>query len=217
MKKLLAIVLTLLVGISAVSAQEFTLGVRLGAVFGFYSSSNEWFGDYDEKPKFNFNFAFYGAYALTDRLSLQAELNFMINQGIKYSFSDEWFDDEFNELSFTYSSFDIPILLKFAVAKEPVLIGFLAGPHLSFPLGKLMLSGDLEGSNVIYSQFNIEEITFGLTTGIFAGFPVGPGRITGDLRFLFDFKPVKGNIYGDIENMFTRRGLAFTAGYEISF
>jgi len=225
MKKLFAIVLTLLIGFSAVSAQDFTLGGRLGAVFGFHSFSDEFFypdsGLEEEHTKSNFNFAFYGAYALTDRLSLQAELNFMINQGIKFSFSEEYYGLEgAYKISITNSSLDIPILLKFAVAKKPVLIGLLAGPHLSFPLGKLILSGDIEDLDMVeYSQYSTNGITFGLSTGLFAGFPVGRGRITGDIRFLFDFTPV--NIhdfsYGKNFDTFTRQGVALTAGYEFSF
>ena len=146
----------------------------------------------------------------------------MINQGIKFSFSEEYygFEGGVYDINIINSSLDIPILLKFAVAKKPVLIGLLAGPHLSLPLGKLIISGNDEDEDmVVFSQYSINGITFGLTAGLFAGFPVGPGRITGDIRFLFDFTPV--NIhdfsYGENFDTFNRRGVALTAGYEFSF
>jgi hypothetical protein len=60
-------------------------------------------------------------------------------------------------------------------------------------------------------------ITFGAVAGIYAGYPLGPGRLIGDVRFLFDFNPLKSKQGGSSNDFLTRRGLVFALGYEFSF
>jgi len=100
---MLVVLLVFCISAASVFAQhegQFTFGARLGPSFGFNSSGDiipmlrdELFYDLGFRPSIsegmnvNFNFALYGNYAFTDRLSLQAELNFMINQGYELSIS----------------------------------------------------------------------------------------------------------------------------------
>jgi hypothetical protein len=108
-----------------------------------------------------------------------------------------------------YTSLDIPVLFKYSFLTRPVVFGAMAGPHLSIPLGKGTIADSEEKD-----KFNIDTFaTFGLTLGAFGGYPVGPGRIVGDLRFLFDFNGLKDSDFTYMK----RRALALTVGYEISF
>ena len=234
MKKLLVVVFMLLAGISTVNAQQFTLGARLGTLFGFHAEDEylkTYIGIENTKSKINLNFAAYGAFAMTDKLSLQTELSFMIKQGIKVnlSFEDNGLHSNISE-TFFYSSLDIPLLLAFTFTEKPVLIGLLAGPHVSFPLDKFYVeipekefdkfNFDNVGiqMNVNAVGYDTDGVTFGLTAGLFTKFPVGPGRIVGDIRCLLDFIPIKARIPNiSTYQFFTRRGLALTLGYEFSF
>ena len=205
MKKLLVVVLTLLVGISAISAQHFVIGGRLGALYGFHALELEL--DVNYNSKINFNFAGYMAYALNDRFSIQGELNFMLNQGIEVQIYS----------SLTYSSLDIPVLFKYAFIDSPALIGFQAGPHLSIPISKVKIfTKNYEPDELI--EMDTDGTAIGLTAGLFAGSPVGPGFFVVDIRLLFDITAQKIKIedYGT-ENMIKRRGIAMTIGYELLF
>ncbi|MDR2471771.1 MAG: outer membrane beta-barrel protein [Treponema sp.] len=215
MKKLILMTVVFCAVLSAAHAQ-WTVGGRLGPMFGFHTSGagmNSLAGTgigISEKSKMNFVIAAYGSYAFTSKLSLQPELNVMINQGQKLS-------SVFGSGDVVYTSLDIPVLVKFtiwepAVAGKPLSLGLHAGPLLSIPLGgiKTKISG-------YSSEIDTDGITFGITTGTYAAYPLGPGRIVADLRFLFDFNAVKAKSSGVSVDYFTRRGLIFTAGYEISF
>ena len=236
MKKQLIVVLVFLAGISAVSAQQagqFSAGARLGGVFGFHSMDV----DFDDiESKMNFNFGVYGAYAVMDGLSIQAELNFMITQGVKESFSYYWEDDYYGDYysekgtsTITYSSLDIPILVKYTLMYEPMLIGILAGPYLSIPISDMEASFDVSveeyDSYYGYDYYTgsgtnktpTDGITFGLTAGLFLGYPIGPGLFVGDIRFSFDLSSQKAKERGESFDVISRRGLAVSVGYEISF
>ena len=214
MKKFVVAVLIFCVAFTALHAQhagEWGAGGRLGPVFGFHSPSaflkNE-FGSGDSL--INFNFAAFLNYAFVDRLSVQGELNFMISQGMKWSMWG-WTAEG------TYSSLDIPILIKYAFIDDPLRVGILGGLHLSFPLGKVKFSYS-EGGYTETQEFDSEGISFGLTAGGFLGYPLGPGRLIGDLRFIFDLATVRMKFPGSSsEDTLTRRGLAIGVGYEFSF
>ncbi|MCL2480202.1 MAG: PorT family protein [Spirochaetaceae bacterium] len=230
MKKRLVVIFVLLMvvtGLFAQQAGQFSVGSRLGPSFGFNNS-----GDFVDLLKLtliaedpflanmisisnerltNFNFVLYGAYTIIDNLSLQAELNFMINQG--YKIETTMLGLSLGSTKITYSSLDIPILLKYTFVNNPALFGILAGPHISIPLGKAKISGF-----GMSEKFNIENFaTFGLTAGIFGGYQIGPGRILADLRFVFDFNALEEKEEVITIEFMKRRALSLTAGYEISF
>jgi hypothetical protein len=231
MKKLPVTVIILFMAASAVGAQQFAVGGRLGALFGLHGFTGGnflFFGlegvpaDYSidtEKSKTNINFAVYGLYAFSDRFALQAELNFMLNQGMKLSgFYEESEDDGFSYnyiLTGTYSSLDIPVLINFTVIGRPFLLGLIAGSHFSIPIGKFETSYSRKDHSDAGS-FDIDGITLGATGGIFAGFPAGPGNIVADIRFVFDFNELK-KIGGMAAEFGRRRGIAATLGYEFVF
>ena len=185
-------------------------GFRLGGAFGLWagleSGSGQvmnYFYQYDESNRFSFNFALYYVHMFTNSMALQAELNFLINQGIEGEWSvrtgphgtrtrlsSEW----------TYTSIDIPVLFRFRLFQE--LFGFatghfLAGPHISIPI-----AGD-----------NVDDavMTYGLTIGGTGYFQMGPGHLVGDMRFITDFN-------GAFDGASARRQvLSITMGYQWTF
>ena len=101
MKKVLVVILVFLsaaAGLQAHQTGQFTLGSRIGWTIGF--NNPQTFGDFlipfmtlpsnvsvSSGNSTNFNFAVFGYYSITDRFSVQSELNFMFNQGYDLRFS----------------------------------------------------------------------------------------------------------------------------------
>jgi len=213
MKKTLIVVFVLLMvttGLHAQRAGLHTFGFRLGGAFGMHGStgyvyiSDRHYSLDNTGRLFNFNAALHWAYTIRNNLGIQAELNFMINQGSRVSAHGwrpgpgggyhDWISGRL-----TYTSLDIPILLRLGLLFNGH-IGFLAGPHLAIPLG----GGSFDGRNIEESS-----AAFGFTTGFYLLLPIGAGRIVGDLRYVFDFSRAMGEM--------RRRALPITLGYEMSF
>jgi len=208
MKKKLIVLLVLLTlgtGLYAQQAGTRFFGFRLGGAFGLWAGLeddrhyifNGWgYYDFEESNRLNFNFAVYYAYTFRNNLSLQMELNFMVNQG----FEEErqrgpHVGEERRTTEITYTSLDIPILLRYSFFHG--LLGFLIGPHISIPI-----AGDFSED---------ASITFGLTVGGRGTMAVGQrGYIVGEMRFLADFNEV-------FDDGRRRQALAITLGYEWSF
>jgi hypothetical protein len=212
MKKFYLVVAVFWMCITALYAQnagEFAIGARAGALIGFHEIASEFRGQVgvSEKSLMNLNIAAYGAYAVMDRTSIQPELNFMISQGMERTSRGEI-------IKCVYSSLDIPVLIKYAFLNDSARFGFQAGPHVSIPIGKLEISVP----NDRPEEFPFDGITFGLTAGLFGGFPVGAGRIVGDVRIIIDLSPGKVLVPNEgSKDYFTRRGLVISVGYEYTF
>jgi hypothetical protein len=71
------------------------------------------------------------------------------------------------------------VLLRYEFVQAPASAGLVVGPLLSIPVGDIEMTAAGVSTTVKASG-----ITFGITAGLFAGYPVGPGRIVGDARFL---------------------------------
>jgi len=232
MKKTFILLMVLMVSAGGLFAQQsgqWTSGGRLGMAFGFNNSADfgsllrnevrdEIFLDtgiwipvsVSDNMRMNFNFALYANHAFSDRLSLQAELNFMINQGYELELSVLGISET---VDIIYSSLDIPILVRYTLINSPLIFGIQGGPHISIPLGDGEISGGGMSGNIPIRT----SATFGLTAGILAGHQVGSGRIIGDMRFLFDFNEVEAREFGQTISFMQRRALLFTIGYEVSF
>ena len=221
MKKALILILVFLIPAigHAQQAGQVTIGVRVGPVFGVHNAVDlegidiYGTGTFERQSNvlFNFNFTLYVNYAIANNFLIQAEANVMLNQGYELRMPFAGFDSRRGRL--TYTSLDIPILLRYNFLDFPLAFGVQAGPHISVPLGQGMLSG------AGFSQrFDIDTFaTFGLTTGFFSGTPVGPGRIVGDLRFIVDFNALEAQMWGTAMHIMRRRAFVISLGYEVTF
>jgi hypothetical protein len=133
----------------------------------------------------------------------------MINQGAKLSESGF-------SMEGTYSSLDIPILLLYSLTDGPVQVGLLGGAHISIPLGDFEIEYSFMGMSES-ETIGTDGATFGLTAGLFGSMPAGPGSFVGDIRFIFDFNELTVSESGYSMDILSRRGLALTVGYKISF
>jgi hypothetical protein len=219
MKKFFMLLVIAAAAALSVEAQGLVLGGRLGAGFGMHKNgeamdtmvdSFESQGvSVDEKSGIAFAISGYGAYYFTANLGVQAELNLMINQSKEWSASSSGAS---GELKGTYSSLDIPLLLKFDLMNNPVILGLLAGPYLSFALGDVKLE-EMSGD----ASYKADGILAGLTFGLYGGLALGPGRLIGDARFLMDFSPLTVEESGYTAEVIQRFGINVTVGYEFTF
>jgi hypothetical protein len=226
LKKLFIVSLVFLLVVNGLFAQQvgqFSAGGRLGLGAGFndsldfYDLGQTFYPDLvsaSAKPCLQFNVVLYGNYYFTNRLSLQAELNFLIYQG--YDLIMRFPDGISRNAEISYSSLDIPLLLKFNFLNSTSDFGILAGPHISIPLGRVEFYREYDFEKE--DKIQVENFaTYGFTAGLFTGYSVGPGRLVGDLRLIFDFNSlevIENNIAYEIMK---RRALTFSVGYEFSF
>jgi hypothetical protein len=226
MKKLFIVALVLISvvnGLFAQQAGQFSAGGRLGLGAGFndsldfYDLGQTFYPDLvstSTKPCLQFNVALYGNYSFTNRLSLQAELNFLIYQG--YDLIMRFPDGISRNAEISYSSLDIPLLLKFDILNTSSSFGILFGPHISIPLGRVEFYREYDFEKE--DKIHIESFaTYGLTAGLFTGYPLGPGRLVGDIRFIFDFNSLEVMNNNIVYEIMKRQALTFSVGYEFSF
>ncbi|MDR0313744.1 MAG: PorT family protein [Treponema sp.] len=209
MKKMLIVMLALLLASTTLYAQNFAVGVRGGVALGVHQEADAFMlesGDTKEL-KINPNAAVYGAYMFTGNMGVQLEANVMINQGTKFSNSGM-------TVEMTYTSLDIPVLFRFNFSFG---LGIMAGPHISIPLGKLKMKASSGWLSLSGDVGDMTGFSFGATAGLFYGFPLGPGRLIADLRFIFDFTAAKVKGGGITLDFLKRRALALTIGYEFRF
>jgi len=236
-KKILPLFL-LLFSLNSAHAQNetrWTIGARAGAFFGNFANTDEYLNLHiifssnlypvNEESDANFAVAIYGGYTIFKGLSVQLEFDFFINQnatvrwdglisGLPYSFKATSF----------YTSLDIPILLRYSFRDKP-LLGVEAGPYLSIPLGKFKyyrIASPLGGTPGEQNAKSSAKLGFGMAVGVFTGFRLGPGRITGNIRYIFNFTPVNAGVLNYmteliIMDVFSRRGIIMMLGYEYSF
>jgi hypothetical protein len=228
MKKILIVTLVFLMAVTSIHAQQagqFSLGGRVGLGAGLNDPLNfeayarqEFYPDLDSvshKPCLQFNIVLYGNYAFSNMLSIQTELNFMLYQGYDLSLSFTG-NERSREAEVSYNSLDIPLLVKINFFHDPSRFGILAGPHVSIPLGRAEFYREYHGEKE--DKFSIDTFaTYGLTAGLFGGYQVGPGRIVGDLRFIFDFSAVETIVAGTTYKFMERKAITMSLGYEISF
>jgi hypothetical protein len=228
MKKLFAVLVVLVMVSAAVYSAGPFFGAKLGMGIGFHGNGEDVddlidlykdtfranTGDslsVDEKVGLSFVLSPYLGYYFTDKIAVQGEFNFMIGQKKKWELSSPGYRIVADgEIEGKYSSLDIPLLIKYDFISKPALFGILAGPYISLPLGDIEIT-ELDESYDLDS----DGVTAGIAAGIYGGYPIGPGRIIGDVRFMMDFNPVKGKESGETIELIKRRGINITVGYEV--
>jgi hypothetical protein len=212
--------------------RKFTLGARAGPGIEFNSpeiGAAEGLLKAEAKSNVNFNAGLYGAYNFSPLFAFQAELALAFNSGILIEAIDNgmWLNGEGNYTQnqsriherFSFSSLDIPLLLRLNFRPAPrYIISLLGGVHISLGLGKLSNSSEYPYFTSHNNSRNegIKGALFGLSAGAKGGYSLGPGYIMADLRFMNDFTALAAN-YRDQGNtkILTRRSFNISLGYEL--
>lgn len=154
-------------------------------------------------------------------LGIQTGLDVLANNGYKVEAAKTISEKTYSaSISATYTSLELPILITYDIGLGPVTLTLLLGPNISFPINKMKITTsssiitDRSGTN----EWNIaNKAIFGITGGAAVALRLGPGSLVTDIRYTNDFTPVKGG-EKDSENpmdLFTRRALALSLGYQI--
>ena len=225
MKKFLLIVPVLCMALSVLYSQDagkFAAGVRVGAQIGFPKTQDDFENEIkspENKPLGledgvlpNPNIVLFGAYGFTDNIGLQLELNFQIAQGVSAANGSDTL-----KVEKTYSTLDVPLLLKINFLPGEHRFGIIGGPYFTTPLGKVKT----KFTGFITSDFSsdIDAPNFGFVAGLFGGFGFPPfGRIVADVRYIQDFGVTKENRsdYPGFAIM-QRRGIVISLGIEYTF
>jgi hypothetical protein len=202
---------------SGIGTTHWLVGARLGPGIEFNTADEDMVDDgFSPKEESNtaFNATLYGAFRFNDMWSVQPEINFMVNNGMKIG-------DEYDEYSanVSYTTLDIPLLVRWNFIQSPVLAGVIIGPYISLPISKVKTEFVGEGT----IELDAEWFNFGVTGGFSIGYKVGPGCFIADLRFLHDLNDafnlrsiqVREETNGvSLSNICIRRSLNITIGYE---
>jgi hypothetical protein len=203
---------------SGIGTTHFLFGARLGPGIEFNTADEDMVGDGfsgNEESNTAFNTALYGAFRFNDMWSVQPELNFMVNNGM--TIGDEY-DEYITKIS--YTTLDIPLLVRWNFIQSPVVAGLIIGPYISLPISKVKTEVSGKGTR----ELDAEGFNLGVTGGFALGYKIGPGYLTADLRFLhdlndaFNLRPIQ--VREDVNNVppsniCIRRSLNITIGYEI--
>jgi hypothetical protein len=194
-------------------------GLRGGGSFRFYTLP-ELIKDYHTGiPDLSYEAALHAAFRFLPFMSVQAEAVFTQDrarfQGPEYykSGDESWF--VFYTDSYTSTSLQFPLTLKFPLVFDPYIISPFGGVYVTLPLGKTALrsnraagkSGDLDYDLTGY---------LGYTTGVDLGMRLGPGILFLDARYGGDFGETAIHLEDGNTLSYTRSMLSLSVGYELA-
>ena len=223
MKKFLLTAAVFLFAFTALYSQDtgkFAAGARFGVQFGIHAMQDDYnnFIKNDFEPSLksqmlpNVVLTLLGTYGFSNQIGLQAEFNFNIKQGREATSGS-------NSVTMTYSSLDIPILLKVNFLNSENRFGVLAGPYITVPLGNLSTkySGIVDGygKDVKDENNTIDTPNLGFAVGLYGSFMK---YFLVDLRYITDFGIVKGDYgYGGHDKFMRRQGIVLSIGGQYTF
>lgn len=194
-----------------IGSTSFSTGARLGAGFEINTADEDMVGSGyspNEKSNIAFNAALFGAFRFNNMFSIQMEIDFMVNNGMRITGQGYTVDIQ-------YTTLDIPLLVRWNFIQRPIIAGLLLGPYISLPIGNLNMTTNGAGAALDTGGY-----TFGVTGGFAAGYKLGPGYISVDIRYMNDFSSLKiREDFGDgmqDANICIRRSINVTVGYEFS-
>ncbi|MDE5898166.1 MAG: PorT family protein [Treponemataceae bacterium] len=221
MKKILVAVLAAAVAAASVSAEgRFVVGAKgmfqLNA--GTVVADDFDFDDVSQKVLPGGGGGIFARVNVFKGLGIQLEALFTGNNGVK----QEWeIDGAVATQSVSYTALDIPLLVTWDFNLGPVILTPFLGPNFSIPLGDAKVKSEYDGksfdSDISVSSHFIPGIAFGLA----AGFPVGPGAIVTEVRYLHDFTPLSVSADGedgdyDVD-VATRGAFGISIGWQFMF
>jgi hypothetical protein len=219
MKKTLICLVVVFLTARVLSAQDagtFGFGVKGGLNIGFSEESgtmkqimaDEGYG-YDVKTKMGGLMGVHFSYTFLKNLSIQPEINFMINQGLKYTIKS----GGSGEMKVDYSSTDFVAALKYSFLNvSRVRFGVVAGPLLAVPMGCFMEAEGPGGNSRV--EIETSGVTFGITGGIFASYAANIINIFMDVRYLRDFNFARDGVE---DEMLRRQGIVISLGVNYEF
>jgi hypothetical protein len=181
---------------------ELTVGARTGlGHFGAWGDDyTDTIDDQSASREFDLGYSFglFGSFALIDTFAVQPELWYTRGG---YSFDGD------QDIDFTASTLEAPILAKLRFGIGPMsAIGFL-GPNFRFKVGDFEVDGDSADIN----QDDISTAVIGSVLGAGAELNIGVGILSADARYYLDFMPWDDTGNSNVKDQSVR----LTVGYGI--
>lgn len=164
-------------GSNAIGNQKISLGVRFGAGLGFNKAHVDMIGEgitAKEESKIALVPAVSIGYRLTEAITAQLEAVFSLNGGLTVSGLG-------SSITVSFSSMEIPAIIKLSVITNPIELAIFAGAYASFPISQVTVENPFGAASV-----NPTGYVFGALAGFEVGVPAGPGRIFVDARYMKD-------------------------------
>jgi hypothetical protein len=153
----------------------------------------------------HFSFSLYaGYYGYAENIAIQTGVDFYLNEKFNQNIKG---NTEYSHLLYSY--INVPLLLRLSKKIiNPVQVGLLIGPYISFPLGKIE-ERTLTGTNN-YAQ----ETTVGVEFDQFITYSLKKGRIIFLINYKRDFseKFISSGV-----GIFTQQNIKIVLGYEYNF
>ncbi len=165
--KIFSMTLLALFLISAIQAQESSVGIKGGLNLSTMSTD----GNNDENLKAGFHVGVFNKIALSESFAIQPEVMYS-SKGLKISYEDAAFVE--GETKFTLHYIDVPVKLVFNLSRD---FEFQFGPYVGYLMqAKITNDGSLAGipieSDDEIDRDNFKSLDYGLTAGL--GFDLDP-------------------------------------------
>jgi hypothetical protein len=186
------------------------LGVR-GGIGGISTMGNQ-AGDFLKKPEMEeatslfpeqVYSVYFGTNSLNSLMGFQVEGNFHLNTGMSV-------EQNGKTIKVSYDALDIPVLFRLGVANGG-MFSLFGGPYISIPLSKLESGNQKREIASVFPSMG----SYGVLGGISMGFKLGPGYVSLDGRYTYDFNQISAIVDNDEERVFRRRGFKVSLGYEL--
>ncbi len=165
--KIFSMTLLALFLISAIQAQESSVGIKGGLNLSTMSTD----GNNDENLKAGFHVGVFNKIALSESFAIQPEVMYS-SKGLKINYEDAAFVE--GETKFTLHYIDVPVKLVFNLSRD---FEFQFGPYVGYLMqAKITNDGSLAGipieSDDEIDRDNFKSLDYGLTAGL--GFDLDP-------------------------------------------
>ncbi|MDE5898168.1 MAG: PorT family protein [Treponemataceae bacterium] len=217
MKKMFGAVLAAVVAMQAVSAAgRFAVGAKglfqlnVGTVLSDFADGVY----YSEKVLPGGGGGIFARANVFKGLGIQLEALFTGNNGVKGKYESSG-GNAVETVS--YVALDIPLLAVYDFNVGPVVLTPFLGPNFSIPLGDAKSKSKASGKSVDSDMPIAIRCIPGIAFGLAAGFPVGPGAVVAEMRYLHDFTPLSIGENGVHVDIATRGALSISAGWQFMF
>ena len=162
---------------NAIGNQKISLGVRVGASKGLNKAHVDMIGEgitAKEESLIALAPAVSIGYRINESLTAQVEAIFSRGVGMTVSGLG-------STIKVSFSSMEIPLLIKLSIIQNPIELALFAGGYISFPISQVNVENPFGAASL-----NASGHVFGYLAGFEVGVPMGPGRLFADARYMKD-------------------------------
>lgn len=178
--------LLLMTGATNLRGQTFSLGVKAGAGFSYYSNFDKMEGLLKRSPNIGIDAGLIGNVRLSNLISLQFETLFE-QKGEKYKMTL----GNSSETAKIYMNYiTLPVLLEFSHSFGNFSLFGGVGPYVGYALGGKTVTPDTT-VKMEYGKDKFRRFDAGASAGLGAGLKAGKGKIFLDLRYNYGFMDIE--------------------------